>query len=167
MARRGRVDLRSGLLLLGLLLLAGSPAEAQGPIINGCQDSQYLDRTAPAADREILWVMSVNQDPERCMKVRVGQSVFWNGNYSIHPLAGLNGDSPNPIDNHQNGHVTFTSAGTFGFVCEVHATMTGAIRVLPAVTTSVPGLPPAFAVGLAIVLLAAGVRLLRGRSRAV
>jgi hypothetical protein len=36
--------------------------------------------------------------PERCLKIRVGQSVRWQGNFGDHPLEGDQGDDPNPID---------------------------------------------------------------------
>ena len=158
MARRGWLESPGRLLLLALLLLAGSPASAQSPV-NGCSsDNLYADLTGAGADRTLTWDLSVQSSPKRCMKVRVGQEVVWNGSFVAHPLAALGGDSPNPISNHVNGHVTFTSAGTFGYTCTIHAVMTGAIRVVA--SNSVPAVPPVFLVGLAIVLAGLGLRLL-------
>jgi hypothetical protein len=141
-----------------------APAEAQ--VVQDCQPSQYLDRTAPGADRQLSWDFSVVSDPERCLQVRVGQTVTWSGDFDTHPLAGQGGDGPNPIFFHQNGAVTFNSVGTFGFVCLSHSAMKGAIRVVQGPPpASVPALSPWLAAGLTVVLLASGLLIRNHRRR--
>jgi len=151
-----------------LAVLVGFPAASAQAQVQNCQPNQYLDRTAPGADRQLNWDFSISSDPERCLQVRVGQTVVWSGDLSTHPLGGQGGDSPNPITTHLNGSVTFTTAGTFGFVCLSHSSMKGAIQVLPA--AAVPALSPWMTVGLTMLLLASGWALTgihrRGRAAA-
>lgn len=70
------------------------------------------------------------------MRVRVGQSVTFEGNFSTHPLGGAGGDTPNPIRGDvpvgvEEYMVTFEAEGTFGYECLTHSTMRGAISVVP------------------------------------
>ncbi len=109
----------------------GSGGAIEQPV-HGCID--YVDRSAPGAERSLLWNFDLATDPERCLAIRVGQSVTWTGNFGFHPLGGYGGDTPNPIGFPSGGdtwEVTFPNAGTFGFICDVHAEMQGAIRVQP------------------------------------
>jgi hypothetical protein len=85
----------------------------------------------------------------------VGQQVRWVGSFGTHPLDGEGGDLPNPVAQHQDGIVTFTVPGTYGFVCGFHPVMRGAVRV---VDQSAPVPVPA----LGVVGLAASVSLLLG-----
>jgi hypothetical protein len=67
------------------------------------------------------------------------------------------------------GSVTFTAAGTFGFVCFSHTSMKGAIRVVAAAPQSVPASSGGLTVATTVLLLAAaafGLHRLR-RRRAV
>lgn len=98
-----------------------------GPALNGC--TNYVDKTADAASREITWGFSVSSTPEACMKIKVGQTVTWNGNLGTHPIGTKGGDSPSPITNAATAK--FDKAGTFGYVCTAHANMQGAIVVVP------------------------------------
>ncbi|MEI9948832.1 MAG: hypothetical protein WDO74_07565 [Pseudomonadota bacterium] len=154
--------------LLALVAIVGLPelAHAQAAV-NGCQTSQFLDRTAPSADRQIAWDFSITSDPERCLRVQVGQTVVWNGDLGSHPLDGNGGDSPNPIRFHQNGSVTFNATGTFGFVCTAHSPMKGAVYVVPGATpaATVPALAPWAAMALTFLLLGSGLIVVRGRRR--
>ena len=97
------------------------------PPLNGC--TTYVDLTADAAKREIPWDFPVTSAPEHCMKIKVGQTVKWNGNRNTHPLAASGGDSPNPITDADT--VTFPKAGVFGYICSAHPNMKGAIVVVP------------------------------------
>ena len=63
------------------------------------------------------------------MKIKAGQTVTWKGDHTLHPLGAKGGDASNPIKEAET--VTFPAAGTFGYVCTAHATMTGAILVVP------------------------------------
>ena len=155
--------------MCGLLALFGAwfaaPASAQAQAINGCLDTQYLDRTATGADRQLAWDFSISSDPERCMQVRVGQTVTWSGDLGVHPLGGSGGDSPNPIGLHQNGSVTFNTVGSFGFVCLSHSSMKGAIKVVAAATpTAAPAVSPWLAAALLLLLLATGMLAARAQS---
>ncbi len=109
----------------------GSGGAVEQPV-HGCID--YVDRSLPEAERSLLWNFDLGTDPGRCLAIRVGQSVTWSGNFGFHPLGGYGGDTPNPIGFPSGGdawEVTFPNAGTFGFICDVHVEMQGAIRVLP------------------------------------
>lgn len=97
------------------------------PALNGC--TTYVDRTADTASRDITWGFSVASTPEACMKIKVGQTVTWKGDHTLHPLGAKGGDASNPIKEAET--ITFAAAGSFGFVCTAHSTMTGAIVVVP------------------------------------
>jgi hypothetical protein len=162
---KGNAQRVARLLVLSLAFF-GLADRAEAQIIQNCQPDQYLDRTAADADRTLTWDFSIVSDPERCLQVRVGQTVTWSGDLSIHPLGAQGGDSPNPIANEQLGQVTFTTVGTFGYTCLVHSSMKGAIKVVAATTTAsspVPALSAAPVVALAIGLLASGLVLVRRR----
>lgn len=115
---------------------AGAPTtEPAAKPINGCSIG-FQDQTAASAPRVLNWDLPVANSPARCMKVKVGQSVKWQGLFSFHPISPKDGDTPNPItpfsaSSPDSYSVTFPSAGTFGFVCDAHANMTGAIYVVP------------------------------------
>jgi len=145
------------------VFIVASHRQAQAQVVQNCQPAQYVDRTAPSADRQLNWNFGISSDPERCMQVRAGQTVVWNGDLDVHPLGGSGGDSPNPISLHQNGSVTFTAPGTYGYVCLAHSSMTGAIRVVQA--TAVPTNSPWATTGLAGLLLASGLLAMRHRQR--
>jgi plastocyanin len=124
---------------LGAILMAGVLAAAGTTSAAPSDCTAYVDRTAAGADRNLNWVLSISSNPARCMTVQVGQTVTWSGSFSSHPLINDGGDTPNPIEGHDaTGHVTFTKAGTFGYICSIHATMTGAIQVVAAPTVPVP-----------------------------
>ena len=95
--------------------------------LNGC--SAYVDRTADAAGREITWDFPVSSTPEACLKIKVGQSVTWKGDFVLHPLASKGGDSPSPITNVAT--TKFEKAGLFGWVCTAHPRMQGVVQVAP------------------------------------
>ena len=99
-----------------------------GPPVNGC--TTFVDRSA--ATRTLAWDTSVASLPEHCMLIHVGQDVTWLGNLTFHPLGPQGGDLPSPVTAVASGDVatvTFPKAGTYGYVCGVHASMTGAIKV--------------------------------------
>lgn len=97
------------------------------PTFNGCQS--FVDKTADGAVREITWGFSVSSTPEACMKIKVGQTVTWKGDLGVHPLGVKGGDTPSPITN--TASIKFDKAGLFGYVCTSHATMLGAVQVVP------------------------------------
>jgi plastocyanin len=144
---------RLALLAFGTFMAWSGGAAAQ--VVQGCGSAQYLDRTAPGADRELHWDFGIENDPEHCLQVRVGQSVFWNGDLDNHPLGGQGGDTPNPISLHVDGSVTFNTPGTFGYKCLSHSGMIGAIRVVPA-AAPVPALAPPLFIALTLLVLGGG-----------
>jgi hypothetical protein len=146
-------------------LLGAARVGAAGiPIVDSCEEPNYLDRTAPAADREFNWDYSFAGDPERCITIRAGQRVRWVGGFSGHPLDPDEGTTPNPIVSHadETGFVeyAFTQPGVYGYRCNYHFSMRGAIQVLPALpAAAVPWGGTAALAVLACVLAAVGWRL--------
>ncbi len=137
------------------------------PDVQGCQPNQFIDRTSSSADRELDYDFGIGGDPERCLQVQVGQSVFWNGVSDVHPLDGSGGDLPNPISAHNNGTVTFNGVGTFGFFCSNHSTMKGAIKVVAAPrapATAAPVASPGLTLALTVLLLLGGLGVIAGRA---
>ena len=71
----------------------------------------------------------------RCVEIKAGQTVTWTGSFATHPLLADEGDKPNPISTADtsgaSATVTFPTAGTYGYKCQVHASMTGAVLVTP------------------------------------
>jgi plastocyanin len=55
------------------------------------------------------------------------------GPSSTHPLSSFNGTTPSPIPQGATTDqtITFANEGTYGFHCTVHASMQGAIQVVP------------------------------------
>ncbi len=114
----------------GFRVDAAPPVDAatpNGPLLNGC--TQYVDRTAEAASRTLVWSFSIADAPERCIIIKAGQTVTFQGDHTIHPLAAKGGDAASPITNVAD--VKFATAGTFGYVCANHSPMTGVVYVLP------------------------------------
>lgn len=122
----------SALCLTGMAMLApGLPATAQdAPLLNGC--STYVDRTADDADRTLSWDYAIETNPERCIKIRVGQTVTFDGDLKSHPIDAQGGNAANPFKGAESSTPTFSfdKAGVFGFVCIYHEEMQGAVWVV-------------------------------------
>ena len=103
--------------------------------VNGC--TSFTDATAQNDPRAISFPtgLSAAQYTPNCIKIKVGQSVTWNGSFTNHPLMPFNGDSNNPVTTTSSGTTksfTFPAAGTYGFACQFHSfAMFGAIQVVP------------------------------------
>lgn len=117
---------------------SGTSGSEAGAVINAC--TTFVDRSATGADRSLPWGQLTGFDiankPERCMQIKVGQSVSYGpgdaGDFTAHPLNAKGGDTPNPFQSTiTGGVVTFPKAGTFGYSCGLHGQMTGAIKVVP------------------------------------
>ena len=69
-----------------------------------------------------------------CAKTKVGDTVTFAGDFTIHPLAPLGGDTPSFIKATSTGSTAEfvpTTPGTYGFVCSAHpGIMFGAIQVV-------------------------------------
>ena len=109
-----------------------------GATINGC--TTFTDHTATSDARGIAWSLATASDPNRCMTIKVGQSVKWTGSFVSHPLGAQGGTTPNPITSsgattddagQSSATIAFPSAGNYGYVCAIHASMTGVIQVVP------------------------------------
>ena len=110
--------------------------------LNGCNAAAFADAdyTAPDASRLIRFPLAdggLAYDPQ-CMHVKAGEKVTWSGDFEMHPLGPQGGDPNNPIPNGvfdagPDGALTidFAEAGTFGYACQVHSHMVGAIEVTP------------------------------------
>lgn len=100
-------------------------------VVNGC--TSYLDGTTNGDLRTLTWDFGIASATQRCLTVKAGQSVTFMGDFGFHPLAASGGDTPSPIQNGAAGQavITFPNAGTYGYVCVNHGTMTGSIRVVP------------------------------------
>jgi len=100
-----------------------------GSTINNC--TTFVDQTSSSDARKITWDLSVATAANRCMMIKKGQTVAFEGNFTMHPLVAAGGDSPNPFASvPDTGKVTFATTGTYGFVCNLHSSMTGAIKVV-------------------------------------
>lgn len=138
------------------------------PVVDDCHDGDYQDRTGDGARRTVTWDFSFTGGQDRCLKIRAGQSVRWNGNFLDHPLDPDQGDSPNPISTHDaDGVVRFDNPGVFGFRCNYHFEMRGAIQVVAgSEPVAVPWARVAGQLGLASLLLLVGVLAVWRSSRA-
>jgi len=137
-------------------------------VVQNCDPAAYVDvRTAPPSERELAWDFSILANARRCLLIQTGQSVTWTSDLGVHPLAAQGGDTPNPIGFHDEGSaatVTFTSPGTFGYKCQAHSSMIGAVQVVQAPPPGqAPALPVPLVVGLFLALLISGRELLRRR----
>lgn len=101
----------------------GAAADAR-PAVNGC--IEYVDRTGGDEVQIMPWEDAIASDPQRCMKVRVGQTVSFVGDFDEHPLAPRGGDTPSPIAE----QTQLNQVGVFGFFCTAHPSMNGAIWVV-------------------------------------
>lgn len=111
---------------IGAGAFGGSSDESPSEL-NGCE--KYENQVAPSASRTIVWDGTVAAQPGRCMKIKAGQSVEFDGDFIEHPLSAFGGDSPNPISSQTS--VRFAEPGLFGYLCTIHGSMTGAIWVIP------------------------------------
>lgn len=109
---------------------SGSTGDA-GATLNGC--STFKDETANS-QVAVTWGFGITSDPLRCVKVKVGSTVTFNGDFSFHPIGPKGGDTPTAIVATTAGSTaafTFPTAGSFGYTCTVHSSMTGVIQVVP------------------------------------
>lgn len=113
---------------------SGSDAggDAGAVVVNSCKT--FDDRTATGASRTIAWQFPLPA-ADRCIEIKVGQSVTWNGDFAKYGVAAskgpAGGDSPNPISafDPTAPTVKFPSAGTFGFESPDAPALTGAVKV--------------------------------------
>lgn len=100
--------------------------------LNGCTAATYVDMTA-MANIAIDWGFGT-VPPGSCLLVKQGTTITWNGALDTHPLGAQGGTLPSPITGASTGtsvSYTFNDPGVFGYICTIHASMTGAIQVVP------------------------------------
>jgi hypothetical protein len=115
-----------------------SAADA-APAVNGCRDGDYLDATDPLARRVVAWDFAVEMAADRCMQIAVGQTTVFEGDFIEHPIGPHDGDANSPIPPTTGGDslsIVFGEIGVFGFICEAHPEMRGAIRVVRPIAAS-------------------------------
>jgi plastocyanin len=102
------------------------------PDVEGCGPaSSYQDRRDDSATRVVSWTFNVG--PERCMRVRPGQTVTFSGELGMHPISATSpAGAASPFSTRVGGVVTFPAPGLFGYECSLHPFgMRGAIWVSP------------------------------------
>ena len=108
--------------------------------INGCNTSDYVDRTSATSIRTVSFPGTGLAYNPRCMTVAVGQMVTFSGDFASHPLrpgVGANataGSANNPITVTNTGATktfTFSAAGTYPYNCQTYdgSGMNGVIKV--------------------------------------
>ena len=109
-------------------------ADASPQPENDC--TVFTDRTADTASRTLEWDLTIVTAPERCMRIKAGQTVtFGNGadagaDFNAHPLVIYKPKGgAAPTADTATGQATFPAAALFGFACEVHPQMRGVILV--------------------------------------
>ncbi len=124
---------------------AASDVPADAAVFHGCTADRFVDRTAPGADRTVTFgtMAAPLEYAPKCITIAAGQSVTFQGAFSVHPLApgensaARNAGTPgNPIPDVASGAsavVRFPAAGTFPYFCTQHvaAGMAGVVRVRP------------------------------------
>lgn len=138
MSRRSQLarGLAAGFFVASVLVTANGAAAQD---VNGCTlgaTVNWLD--VPPGERVIVFPNANYQPP--CVRIRAGQTVTWDGDFSSHPLRGglRKGGGPqpgNPIPDVSSGstpvEVTFPDPGAWGFYCAFHEPpMAGAVFVV-------------------------------------
>ncbi len=91
--------------------------------------------TALAADRSVA-ISGFTFSP-RTVTVNVGDTVTWtNSDAQAHTATSGSAWSTGDIGNGESASITFSTAGTFDYICAIHPTMTGTVVV------SAGGAPP-------------------------
>lgn len=132
------LKLRSSIVFVALALgCSGGGGTTDGGsdaavIVNGC--TTFSDLTAGGGTINFPTQAAPAQYQPNCARIKAGQTLTWSGSFTSHPLTPSGGDSPSPIQATATGankSFTFPNTGTFGFACGIHASMSGAIEVVP------------------------------------
>ncbi|HSQ62742.1 MAG TPA: plastocyanin/azurin family copper-binding protein [Polyangiaceae bacterium] len=100
--------------------------------VNGC--TTFTDFTADGGTITFPTGASPAQYSPNCVAIKVHQSVTWTGSFTSHPLVPKGGSTPTPITATSTGTTktfTFDNAGTYGYGCQIHPSMQGAVEVTP------------------------------------
>lgn len=117
---------------------AAIATDSAAPSYKECTDAE-LNANAPFAAGADISFFNAGVDggaqayTNNCVRIPVGQSVGWYGDFEKHPLAN-NGEPGTPIPNlatgNDSGRIVFPAAGKFSFHCSLHtATMYGTVLV--------------------------------------
>lgn len=120
--------------------VGGSCAAAEGACEGsyaGC--AAFVDLTDPGANRTIVFSPGGRIYVPACARVRLGQTLTFEGSFADHPLRPACGPAPFIAPTSQGSVVSFTqqsAIGTFGYYCVTHGSlsgtgMAGAIQVVP------------------------------------
>lgn len=146
--------MRLALLCVSLLTLSACNSDNEGtddsgepldPVdsLNGCEDSDYVDRSAAGASRTVSFggqdgSPALGYSPA-CLIVSAGQSVTFQGDFGVHPfspgtVSGSGETAGTPLTNRSSGStpyaVTFPAPGLYPYYCELHQPgMAGVVRV--------------------------------------
>ncbi|HSM92680.1 MAG TPA: hypothetical protein VLT47_07285 [Anaeromyxobacteraceae bacterium] len=124
--------MRAALLTASLAALAACGGSSSSSM-SSADCTAFTDLTATTAVINFGGTLGNRYDP-RCAKVKVSQSITFDGDFSVHPLSQTSGAAVIP---HTASGTTLTfsipTAGTFGYQCDVHhaSGMTGALQVVP------------------------------------
>ena len=126
----------AGAIVDGSTILDGATLDGSSTV-NGCSESGFVndDQSDPLAARTID-VSGGGHGPRRiCMRIKLGETVTFQGSFGIAPLEPSGGATPSPIVETKNGKTVtfaFPSAGTFGFKTVAGKdSIAGAIDVTP------------------------------------
>jgi hypothetical protein len=113
----------------------GGAAQDGGGLPAGSCDGDYANCTSftDLPDGGTISFTCCAYSP-KCVRIRAGQSLRFNGTFGDHPLAQACG--PADVIANAPGPYTFTAPGRYGFYCLAHGTesgtgMAGAIDVVP------------------------------------
>ena len=114
--------------------------DASAADVNGCTLATAVDRTAAGAVRTVTFPSLAYTPP--CLRIAVGQSVTWSGDFGSHPLragivaGGTATPQPGgPIADTSSGSTAtfaFPTAGIYPYYCAAHGVssmMTGVVYV--------------------------------------
>lgn len=120
------------------ILMLGATACGDGPTPgpvdeNACSEAwagctELQDRTAEDAARTITFGDALgNNYAPKCLRIKAGQTVTFEGDFVVHPLAQACGPAdvvPN-VTSGTSQAVTFETAGNFGYFCTKHGNPAG------------------------------------------
>jgi plastocyanin len=118
-----------------------SAPKPNAAVVNGCTGGDYGDHTTEPSTT-VKWDESIEKSFDRCIRVKVGQSVSYEGDFSKHPMEASGGDSESPFKDiaervtnagtpQEAVAFKFTKTGVFGYKCTKHPSMAGAVLVVP------------------------------------
>jgi plastocyanin len=136
----------AGIFLAMISVTSCGTDSMMAPSLNGCADTDFVDRSAATATRVVSFGGVERSGPfayaPKCIVVSAGQTVTFRGDFSQHPLAPgsspsarVTGSTNNPIPRRETTQadvtITFPAAGSFPYFCEYHYAggMAGVVRV--------------------------------------